>query len=176
MPETREGQSSFREVYYAPEDVTAMLDASLTDSSDTDDNKSSASDSESDFDLSNPEAGVPTDEDELFISQPDKLSSNQQFASRDAFPLYRADSLPSNCDNNEEASDMVTVEADDPVETDDPVEADDTATSNVSRAYETNTGRLYRGQSTMRQRGRGRACDTSVRSPCGGMWQRGHIT
>ena len=25
----------------------------------------------------------------------------------------------------------------------------------------------------MRQRGRGRACDTSVRSPCGGMWQRG---
>ena len=139
MPETREGQSSFREVYYAPEDVTAMLDASLTDSSDTDDNKSSASDSESDFDLSNPEAGVPTDEDELFISQPDKLSSNQQFASRDAFPLYRADSLPSNCDNNEEASDMVTVEADD------PVKADDTATSNVRRAYETNTGRLYRG-------------------------------
>ena len=54
-----------------------MLDVSLTDSSDTDDEKSSASDSESEFDLSNPEAGVATDEDELFVSQPDESSSSQ---------------------------------------------------------------------------------------------------
>ena len=35
----------------------------------TGDNKSSASDSASEFDLSNPEAGVATDDDELFVSK-----------------------------------------------------------------------------------------------------------
>ena len=66
MPVTHEGQSSFHEVFYAPEDITVMLDTSLTNSSDIDNNKSNASDSESDFDLSNPKAGVATDKNALF--------------------------------------------------------------------------------------------------------------
>ena len=65
-------------MFYSVEDVTTMLDALLTDGSDTDDEKSSASDSESEFDLSDPEAGVATDEDELFVSQPDESISSQQ--------------------------------------------------------------------------------------------------
>ena len=60
-------------MYYDPEDVMTVLDVSLTDISDTGDNKSSASDSE--FDLSNPEAGVATD-DEIFVSIHDYLSQN----------------------------------------------------------------------------------------------------
>ena len=64
-------------MYYGPEDVTMVLDTSLTDSSDTGDNKSSASDSEWEFDLSNPEAGVAMDDDdELFVSIHDYLSQN----------------------------------------------------------------------------------------------------
>ena len=52
-----------------------MLDTLWADSNDTDD-ISSGSDSDSEFDLSNPEAGVATDEDELFISQTDEASSS----------------------------------------------------------------------------------------------------
>ena len=63
-------------MYYGPEDIMTVLDASLTDSSVTGDKKSSVSDSESEFDLSNPEAGVATDDDELFISVHDYLSQN----------------------------------------------------------------------------------------------------
>ena len=51
-----------------------VLDVSLTDCSDTDDNKSNASDSESEFDLSNPEAGVAMDDDEIFVSIHNYLS------------------------------------------------------------------------------------------------------
>ena len=77
MPKTHKGQLWFRTVYYGPEDVMMVLDALLTDSSDTGDNKSSASDSESEFDLSNPEAGVAMDDDdELFVSIHDYLSQN----------------------------------------------------------------------------------------------------
>lgn len=47
----------------------------LTDSSTSDtDGKSICSDSESEFDLSNPEAGVATNEDELFVSQTDEAA------------------------------------------------------------------------------------------------------
>ena len=53
-----------------------VLDALLTDISNTGDNKSSASDSESEFDLSNPEGGVTMDDDELFVSIHDFLSQN----------------------------------------------------------------------------------------------------
>ena len=65
-----------RTVYYGPEDVMTVLDASLTDISDTGDNKSSASDSEWEFALSNLEAGVAMDDDELFVSIHDYLSQN----------------------------------------------------------------------------------------------------
>ena len=63
-------------MYYGPEDAMTVLDALLTDSSDTGDNKSSASDSASEFDFSNPEAGVDADDDELFVSIHDYLSQN----------------------------------------------------------------------------------------------------
>ena len=63
-------------MYYGPEDVMTMLDALLADSIETGDNKSSASDSASEFDLINPKAGVAMDDDQLFVSIHDYLSQN----------------------------------------------------------------------------------------------------
>ena len=153
MPEAQGGPSSSRKVLYTSENVCAMLETSFTDSvaSDTDDQ--SSSDSESEFDLSDPEAGLAMDQIE-FISQTE-ASSEQQSSSRDTYSLHSDhDSLLSGDGNNEEAFDS------------DFSTGDSAETSNVSRGciIQQSRGRStrQRGQSRQRRAARTRSKGRNV--------------
>ena len=88
MQENGQNQSLYhKEIYYSAEDVRLLLDTSLTDSTvsetGSEDKQSSNIDSNTEYDLSDPEARLSTEDNELERSGAETFSSTN--------PLYRCD-------------------------------------------------------------------------------------